>query len=173
MKESWVFALPTEREIVVYSDEVEDYVSRFISEEWAAKLVDNTNVAIKSWETDAPENMTSFYPPLIKEHKPDGWRGGDILSAKIGGEGSRRGVYLQIRWRDDVWSNIENLTTQHISIGTTANYIDSRGRKFDTIIKELSLTEDPRLKDIGTIQDTISLKLADTINKKEEETTVS
>lgn len=168
MKRTWVFALPVNREIVIYDENVEDYVSKFISEDWAKRLVDNTNVAIKSWESDTPDGLSNYYPPVIKEHKLDGWRGGDIISAKIGGQADRHGVYLQIDWRDKTWEQIESLETQHISIGTTSDYTDSRGRKFDTIIKELSLTEDPRLKDIGTIQDTIRLQLAETLKTKEE-----
>lgn len=168
MKRTWVFALPVNREIVIYDENVEDYVSKFISEDWAKRLVDNTNVAIKSWESDTPDGLSNYYPPVIKEHKLDGWRGGDIISAKIGGQADRHGVYLQIDWRDKTWEQIESLETQHISIGTTSDYTDSRGRKFDTIIKELSLTEDPRLKDIGTIQDTIRLQLAETLNNKVE-----
>lgn len=173
MHNTWVFALPVNREIFIWDESSEEYVAKYISEDWALDLVNNTNQAIHAWEQDAPEGMSTFYPPILREHTLEGWRGGDILQARLAGDGDARGVYINVNWGDGVWKNITNQETQHVSIGTAANYVDSHGRMFKNIIKELSITSDPRLKDIGTIQDTLELILSEgktnkALNEQEE-----
>lgn len=161
LRKTWVYALPVNKNIIVWDDDIKDYQEIFIDPIWARNLVDNTNRAIKAWELDTPRGVTPYYPPVLKEHIPNGWRGGDVLKAKITRKDNLHGVFLLIRWIDNVWSDIEKLNTQHISIGTVSNYTDAKGRRYNTLINELSLTENPRLKDIGRIQDYINLRLKD------------
>jgi hypothetical protein len=161
--QTWVFALPVEREIYFWDEAKGDYVSRYVSEKWARGLVDCTNRAIQAWREDAPEGLTPYYPPVRKDHEATAQRYGDIFEAKVEGEGDKRGVYLLVNWLDWIWDQIQSLGTQHVSIGTVAGYVDYKGRVYESLINELSITDTPRLKDIGTIQDTVSLRLIDVL----------
>lgn len=163
---SKVYSLPVGREIVFYDYEKEEYVTRTISKEYATRLVDFTNQAIAEWTKDAPQGLSVTYPPVIEEHNMKGKRLGDILGAELMGEGDKYGVYLLVDWLDEAWEGIQDGTSQHVSIGTLANYVDYKGRNFPAIINELSLVGSPRLKDIGKIQDHLSLRLVDAIPKQ-------
>ena len=160
---SKVFALPIGREIVFWDYDKQEYVTRNISKEYAMRLVEYTNQAIANWIADAPEGLSPTYPPIIEEHEMEGKRFGDILQAELMGEGDKYGVYLLVDWLDSKWEDIQENKSQHVSIGTLANYVDYKGRNYPAIINELSLVGSPRLKDIGKIQDTLSLRLADAI----------
>lgn len=160
---SKVFALPVGREIVFWDYSKQEYVAKTISKEYAMRLVEFTNQAIANWIDDAPEGLSPIYPPVIEEHEMHGKRFGDILNAELMGEGDKFGVYLLIDWLDSKWDDIQKDLSQHVSIGTLANYIDYRGRTYPAMINELSLVGSPRLKDIGRIQDTLSLRLVDAI----------
>ena len=86
---TWVFALPINETIYLWDMELNDYTKVFVEPAWAVGLVKNTNRAITNWKSDAPPGLTQYYPPILKEHNNNGWRGGDILKAKITGLGSK------------------------------------------------------------------------------------
>jgi len=165
--QSWVYALPVGEPIVFWDDEAQAYTEANIQEPWATKLVMNTNRAIQDWAAETPKGMTPYHPPVLREHQMAGWRGGDLLEARLAGsrEDSTYGVYLLVDWLEGVWGNIQSGETAHVSIGTLSTYLDSHGREYSPMIQELSITETPRLKNIGAIQDTVSLRLSDALTQ--------
>ena len=160
----WVMAAPIGQPFVVWSVEKSAYQQVVFSEPTAARYVKNTNDAIQAWRQDAQAaDKTAFLPPILREHQADAWRGGSIHGARVAGSGLQRGIYLDVEWLPSVAASIEGGHTNFVSIGTEAEYVDYKGRKFSPIISELSITEDPRLKNIGSIQDTTGLRLSDAI----------
>lgn len=159
----WVMAAPIGQPFVVWDTEKNAYRQVVFSEPTAARYVKNTNDAISSWRADAAPGKTAFLPPILREHEVGAWRGGSIHGARVAGSGADRGIYLDVEWLPSVAADIEAGHTNFVSIGTEAEYTDYKGRKFSPIISELSITEDPRLKNIGSIQDTRSLRLSDAL----------
>lgn len=165
---SWVFALPTNVEIWVWDESKGDYVPRTISTSQAKSIVAETKRALEYWRSINPQGSTPYTPPVLREHERSGARFGSILDAKVSGTLDKRGIYLLIDWLDATFEDIESFKSQHVSIGIASSYRDGTGEVFGSIIDELSLTEHPRLRGIGSIQDTLSLRLSDAIISQEE-----
>jgi hypothetical protein len=161
---SWVFALPVDVEVWAWSPTAQDYLPRLVTEAEAAQLVSETQRALAHWRAVAPAGSTPYTPPILVEHQRAGQRQGGILDARLAGAGDRRGVYLLADWTEGAWSRVVADMTAHVSIGTVPSYRDGDGETFGPLIDELSLTEHPRLKSIGTIQDTMALRLADALH---------
>lgn len=165
--ESWVFALPVGERILFWDDAAQEYTWTKITLEHAIQLVQNTNRAIQDWAAETPPGLTPYRPPILREHQFEGWRGGDLLEARLAGspaEGNH-GVYLRACWLPAIWDQIQQGSTAHVSIGTLSTYVDSKGRDYSPVIQELSITETPRLKSLGTIQDYASLQLSEALVK--------
>lgn len=159
----WVFALPVGRDVWFWDDERGEYYVKNIELAYAQELVNNTNEALSVWASDTPPSMSPYKIPVLKEHARMGWRGGDIYGARLAGEGLAYGIYLDVEWLPEVEQAIASGSTAHVSIGTAANYVDYTGRAWGALIDELSITENPRLKNLGTIQDTMALRLSDAV----------
>lgn len=166
MAKSWVFALPINQEIWVWDESKSDYVPRTISTNQAKQIVAETKRALEYWRSITPSGSTPYTPPVLREHERQGSRYGSILDAKVSGTLEMRGIYLHIDWLDATYEDIESYKSQHVSIGITPSYRDGTGEVFGSIIDEVSLTEHPRLRGIGSIQDTLSLRLSDVIQTK-------
>lgn len=159
----WVMAAPIGQPFVVWDGDKGSYRQVVFNEVTAGRYVKNTNDAISAWRADAAPGKTAFLPPILREHTAGAWRGGSIHGARIAGGGAEHGIYLDVEWLPSVAADIEAGHTNFVSIGTEADYTDYKGRKYSPIISELSITEDPRLKNIGAIQDTMSLRLSDAL----------
>lgn len=168
MSKSWVFALPVNQEIWVWDESKQDYVPKTISTAQARSIVDETKRALAYWQSITPAGSTPYTPPVLREHVREGKRFGSILDVKLSGLAEKRGIYLLIDWAESTFEDIEERESQHVSIGITPSYRDGTGEVFSSIIDELSLTEHPRLRGIGSIQDTLSLRLSDVILPQEE-----
>lgn len=173
----WVFAAPIDCPFCAWDEEEGDYVEVTFTEEMAGRYVASTNAAIDAWAADAAEGgLTRYLPPVLKEHQAGGWRGGSIYGAKVAGIGATRGIYLDVDFLPSTAADIESGHTNFVSIGTLKHYVDYKGRSWSPLIKELSITEEPRLKNLGTIQDTRGLRLSDALNygakKKMDETQI-
>lgn len=70
-------------------------------------------------------------------------------------------MWLFVDWLDATAADIKAYKSQYVSIGTVQSYRDGSGQVFGPIVDELSLTEHPRLRGIGAIQDTLNLRLSD------------
>lgn len=150
--ESWVFSLPIG--VPVWTGER----MRLFTEKQAGEYVRNTNEALEYFRASASGSAYSF--PVKVNHKTAGKRYGDVLEAKVGGDGAKRGVYLRVRWKADTWKQIHASEYQHVSVGVDPSLTLQNGKKLGPLIVELSLTEEPRITSIGTIQDTIGLRLS-------------
>lgn len=151
-QESWVFSLPIG--VPVFTGES----MRTFTEKQAGEYVRNTNEALEYFRASASGSAYSF--PVKVNHKTSGTRFGDVREAKVGGIGSKRGVYLRVRWNPDTWAEIRASRYQHVSVGVDPSFTLQNGKKLGPLIVELSLTEEPRITSIGTIQDTIGLRLS-------------
>lgn len=158
---SWVFALPTNREFWAWDATKKDYTPRVVTTEQARQLVAETLRALEFWRSIAPAGSTPYTPPVLREHERAGRRCGSILDCKLSGLLEKRGVWLFVDWLDATAADIEAYNSQYVSIGTVQSYRDGSGQVFGPIVDELSLTEHPRLRGIGTIQDTLTLRLSD------------
>lgn len=150
--ESWVFALPIG--VPVWTGKS----MRQFTEKQAGEYVRNTNDALEYFRASASGSAYSF--PVRIDHRSDGKRHGDVLEAKVAGEGAKRGVYLRVRWKPDTWEQISAEKYQHVSVGVDPSFVLQNGKKLGPLIVELSLTDEPRITSIGTIQDTIGLRLS-------------
>lgn len=162
----WIFALPVNIEVWAWSTEAQDYLPRLVTEAEAAAYVTETQRALAHWRAVAPSGLTPYRPPILVEHERRGERLGSIADARLAGSGARRGVYLLADWTPQGWARVQSGRACHVSISTTPHYRDGDGTTFQGLIDELSLTEHPRLKNIGTIQDTLALRLADALNTR-------
>lgn len=165
MKRQWVFALPIGREITFWDEATSSYVLHTVDEDYGQRLVANTNAALKAWREDSPEGSTPYTLPVLREHRRMGWRGGSIFGSRMAGVGPRHGVYLDVEWTSEVEKAIADKATNFVSIGTLGVYTDYQGRDFSPMIEELSITENPRLKNMGAIQDTQSLRLSEAVRQ--------
>lgn len=158
---SWVLALPIGEEVWAWNEARGDYEPRTILEPYAQRLVAETRRALAHWASVALPGTEPYTPPVITEHERSGARLGSLLDAKIAPTPTGRGVYLLVDWTAEAARDITALKRRHVSIGTLPTYRDGDGAVFAPLIDEMSLTEHPRLKTIGTIQDTLALRLAD------------
>jgi len=165
---SWVFALPVDQEIWAWDESKKDYTKRIISSKQAKAIVLETRRALDYWKSITPTGSTPYRPPVLREHERTGTRFGSVLDAKVKGFGKKRGIYLHVDWLSATYADIEEFKSQHVSIGISGSYRDGTGEQFSAFVDELSLTEHPRLRGIGSIQDTLSLRLSDAIQSKEK-----
>lgn len=150
--ESWIFALPVGREFW------DGKRLRTVSEDEAQTYLANTKAAMAFFDASAPEGGTPYRFPIKEDHK-GGKRYGDILDVKLSGEGDWYGVWVKAGWNASTWEEIEASTRKHVSIAIRGFELED-GTQLGPTIVETSLTEDPRLQSIGTIQDTIDIQLA-------------
>lgn len=164
---SWVFALPTNREFWAWDKAKQRYTPRVVTTEQARRIVEETKRALEHWARLAPAGGSAYTPPVLREHKREGARCGSILDVKLSGVLERRGLWLLVDWLDATAHDIETFKSQHVSIGIDPSYRDGSGEVFGPLIDELSLTEHPRLREIGSIQDTLNLRLADALEQEQ------
>lgn len=158
---SWVFALPVNREFWAWDATKKDYTPRVVTTEQARQLVAETQRALEFWRSIASAGSTPYTPPVLREHVREGRRFGSIIGVKLSGLLERRGVWLFVDWLDATAADIKAYKSQYVSIGTVQSYRDGSGQVFGPIVDELSLTEHPRLRGIGAIQDTLNMRLSD------------
>lgn len=162
---TWVFCLPTNTEFWAWDEDKQDYTPRVVTTEQARRIVAETLRALAFWASIAPEGSAPYTPPVLREHKREGQRYGSVVGCKLSGILEKRGIWLQVDWLDATYEDIEAYKSQHVSIGTVKSYRDGSGEVFGPLVNELSLTEHPRLRGIGSIQDTLTLRLSDAMEK--------
>ena len=158
--QSWVFALPLGT-AHVKDEATSKMVELDVSEELARKVASETRRSLYQFADYADIDQTPFTWPVRVEHKAEGKRYGGILDAKVAGEGRKRGVYLKVDWKKGTWEDILASEYEFVSIGLAGKYTDEQGKDYSPLITEVSLTDNPRFKRIGSIQDTLQLRLSD------------
>mgnify|MGYP001555669989 CR=1 FL=1 len=104
---------------------------------------------------------TPYTPPIYVSHDGTHGRRGDILDVKVApvDDGDLMALFVKVRWNSDTWQEIEARRWTGVSVGVKP-MADSHGESYGPVLAELSLTEEPLVEDLGTIQDTITLTLS-------------
>lgn len=102
---------------------------------------------------DGAPPRTPWTPPVIREHVPNGDTDGRVGSFEvIAGE-----LFGVTNWREDTWAAILSERIEFVSVKVVGPYTDFKGVTYKRIVWEVSLTGQPVRKDIGRIQDTMTL----------------
>lgn len=148
----WLLVLPVGE--FAYRGETRD-----ITEELALAIASETRRAIYLHAERALPGSKPWTPPLRVEHRKDGKRRGDILDAKVSGEGATRGLYLLMSPREATRAAILADEYEFVSV-TIGAMEDDAGESYAPVVVELSLVDSPHLSNIGRIQDWLGLELS-------------
>ena len=122
-------------------------------------IADNTNRLIRSFKARARAGKTAFSLPIKVEHDAAGARLGDIDELRFADlDGAGQALWAYGLWSAGAWRAIQQKDIKFVSIGTEPNYIDELGNRFGEVLVEFSVVDHPLIKDIGTLQDTMSLR---------------
>lgn len=122
-------------------------------------IADNTNRLIRSFKARARAGKTAFSLPIRVEHEAGGARLGDIDELRFADlDSTGHALWAYGLWSEGAWRAIEQKDIKFVSIGTEPNYIDELGNSFGEVLVEFSVVDHPLIKDIGTLQDTMSLR---------------
>lgn len=153
--ESWVKAVPAGEKIIYKGREVE------FSKAYLVKIAQESRKAYAYFDKKGIENSGSPYRfPVLRNHTHSHDREGDLLEFKVINKHGFDGLWIKARWTEETLSAIEEKKIKHVSVGITPEYKTETGKTFGPLIREMSLTSDPYLKSIGTIQDTIDVELS-------------
>lgn len=150
--EQWIFMAPVGRSFF------DGRRMRTITREQAEEIVANTREAMRFFKANA-RGQTPYTFPVKTDHQgPE--RNGDLLEVKLAGEGDLFGFYGRVRWNKDAQRAVEARRLQHVSIGIGSGYDLDDGTRLGPLVDEVSVTATPRITSIGTIQDTLTLRLS-------------
>jgi hypothetical protein len=96
---------------------------------------------------------TSWRPPIIREHEPDGSNDGRVVDF----QSDEFGLWAVVEFNDATWGEIKRNEVQWFSPKVVSGYVDQWGNTYEKVILEVSLTSNPKLKHIGRVQDYIQL----------------
>lgn len=122
------------------------------------EIASETRRLIYNCQKYADEGQTPWTPPVIREHRPDGTRDGDVVDVELVDD---RELFGSIQWRESTWEQILSDEVEFVSVHIRPDYTDMAGELYSWIVWEVSLTTHPVRKDIGRIQDTISLSFGE------------
>lgn len=122
---------------------------------------DETNRFIGECEAHNPK--APYRLPVIREHDMRGSRDGDILKVKIAPRSpSDRtpALYALISWSSSTAKEINAGRVRNVSPRIDGAYVASWGATYGPMIREVSLTVSPVLENLGSLQETLTLKLS-------------
>ena len=122
------------------------------------EIASETRRLIYNCQQYAEDGQTPWTPPVIREHRPDGTRDGDVVDVELVDD---RELFGAIQWRESTWEQILSDEVEFVSVHIRPDYTDMAGESYTWIVWEVSLTTHPVRKDIGRIQDTISLSFGE------------
>lgn len=132
-------------------------------------IASETNRLIANCEryaAEAGDDRTPWKPPIMAEHKSEGGKTyGRLAELKV----RRDELFGRAQWKAATWEQVLAEDVEFVSPHVVGAYQDAKGEKYQRVLWETSLTTHPKLKDIGRIQDTMSIRLSDnyrSINKK-------
>jgi hypothetical protein len=164
----WLFVLPVGK--TVYVDPSTDEKHEIdLSEDFLKVSATEFRRATYNFFEAAPEGKTPYTFPALKEHKAEGDRFGDLLDAQIRGNGDVRGLYVKVQWSESTWEKIQKGDYKFVSVRIDQKYADELGNEYGPIIKEVSITANPRIKRIGSIQDALTFSDGEVMTKTELE----
>lgn len=149
---SWVKLLP-EGEEILYGDE------RIVfTREYLQTLVSQTMALTEHFDKVA--NGEAYRMPIWRDHKRSHDRDGSVLAVRLAARDGFTGVWAQLERTPDTQREIDAGRVRYVSAGIAEKYVTQDGTEFGPVIREVSLTSDPFLKNIGTIQDTYEVTLS-------------
>lgn len=152
---SWVKLIPM--------GEVIDYEGREIefSQDHLAKVASETRRLYAYFDQKGIDHNGEPYRfPVWRNHRRSHDRDGDLLGVKLADKHGFNGLWGEFDWTEDTLDAIELGKVKHVSAGIIKEYQTEDGQTFGPVIREVSLTGDPYLHGIGTIQDTLSVTLS-------------
>lgn len=161
---SWVYALPPGPLVL------QDGTSTVVTDSQLTDLARETRRYLLATAARAHRaGVTPYRLPVLSEHQRTGKRLGSLLDAKIADRQGKRGLWLLVSWTAAAWTSIEHEEIVHVSVGTEPTYTDETGTTYGPLVWELSITTHPRVKTLGSIQDTLRLRLSDKDKKMSPE----
>jgi len=123
----------------------------------------------EKYASEAGDDRTAWKPPIMAEHESEGGKTfGRITRVKRNGAE----LFGLVQWKGATWEQVLSEDVEFISPHIVGGYQDSKGETYARVLWEASLTTHPKLKDIGRVQDTLSIRLSDnttiTLNEQEE-----
>lgn len=150
-KQSWVFALPVDEPIWNGKKMIQFSMDDL-------KLLQSEFIKINHEFTSLANDETPYrFPVKINHNRGSGSSYGNLVDVKIVKD---KGLYLSVIWNDETWDDVQANTYKYVSAGIKPEYTTQLGNTFGPMIVELSLTEYPRVQSIGTIQDSLELRLS-------------
>ncbi len=156
----WVFVMPVGQ---VYDEDLE------VTHDWNAEFVQHVAEQNKALfaeldEIAADTNSTPWRPPVKSEHHPlspslgrvEEVRFGEFMPGKLGN-------WARIKWRDDVRASVENGAHEYLSIGLFGKFPTQRGSVYGPVFGEISVTGWPKAQSLGTLQETLHIRLSNTL----------
>ena len=126
------------------------------------EIENQTNQFILACEEMNPSSP--YRLPVIREHKMRGSRDGSILRLRI----EDQNLFALIRWTVPTWHEIKEGSVQNVSPRIDGSYVSSWGVEYGPLIREVSLTVSPVLEALGSIQETLNLRLSRHAMNEEE-----
>jgi phage I-like protein len=152
---SWVKLLPL-GEVIQYGDRRIE-----LSEEYLTRLVSETRRLNAYFDQKALAGGGEAYrQPIWREHQRTTERDGAVEDVKLTAAAGFNGVWAKLNRTDDAQAAINASKVKYVSAGIVPEYTVESGEKFGPVIREVSLTADPMLKGIGSIQDTTEIQLS-------------
>lgn len=156
----WVFVMPVGQ---VYDEDLE------VTHDWNAEFVQhvaeqNQALFAELDEIAAETNSTPWRPPIKSEHHPlspslgrvEEVRFGEFMPGKLGN-------WARIKWRDEVRAAVENGAHEYLSIGLFGKFPTQRGSVYGPVFGEISVTGWPKAQSLGTLQETLHIRLSNTL----------
>lgn len=154
---SWVAVLPAGP--LTYRQE-----ERMIEEHHLRAVASETRRALYLWQKRVEgTDLTPYRPPVLREHKFEGDRYGEIADAKVADLDGSPSLWLLIEWSPSTWEKILAHDITRTSVRIVPEYEDDAGETFSPIVRELSITGSPVIKSTGAIQDHLQVRLSDTL----------
>ncbi|QDG49307.1 hypothetical protein FIV42_00720 [Persicimonas caeni] len=152
---SWVKVLPLGETIDYHGRTIE------LSADYLTNLVSETQRLNAYFDQKAREGGGEAYrQPIWREHQPKTERDGSVDDVKLTKHGGFNGVWVKLSRTEDAQKAIDAGKIKYVSAGIVPEYTVESGESFGPVIREVSLTADPFLKSIGTIQDTLAVNLS-------------
>ena len=153
-RESWVKLIPVGAEIYIKGHGLVK-----LPEEDLKEIVRETRKMNHYFDEIA--NGSAYRQPIWKDHHRSAEKEGSVMDIKMADKRGFNGIWTKLRRTPDAEEKIQNGSYEHVSAGIHAKYQRQESEEtFGPVIREVSFTSDPKLKNNGKIQDTLDVELS-------------
>jgi len=157
--QSWVYLTPP-GEMTIKDSEGKVKTIDLTPDYWQ-KVASETQRALEDMKRRAVGGATPYTFPVTREHIKIGRREGDIIATRYGTAKGRTGLWGLVDWTPGTWSDIRRGSIKHVSLGVAPKWTSDAGVTYGPLLWEMAITTHPVNKQIGTIQDTLTLRWAE------------